>query len=86
MKLIQLLKEIKVNPPHLNITIYDEEYDTYYMDEKRVISLLSPYFPNNISDIIEFVDEINDYGTADSWEDTPLWELKDEFKRYLENK
>jgi hypothetical protein len=75
----QIINEIKVNKPKINILIYNEEYDQYWVEEDKVLLLLSKKFPNNEQNIKDYVEEINDGSNPEAYLNITLQELYTDF-------
>lgn len=64
IKLIDILKEIKVNNPN-KITIGFKDDEGIWIDEDLVLQYLLPFFPNEDQNIIDWVEELNDFGASE---------------------
>lgn len=64
IKLIDILKEIKVNNPN-KITIGFKDDEGIWIDEDLVIQYLLPLYPNERNNIENWVEELNDYGASE---------------------
>ena len=64
IKLIDILKEIKVNNPN-KITIGFKDDEGVWIDEDLMLKYLLPLFPNEDQNIIDWVEELNDFGASE---------------------
>jgi len=78
IKLIDILKEIKVNNPN-KITIGFKDDEGVWIDEDLMLKYLLPLFPNEDQNIIDWVEELNDFGAEEEDLTTNIKQLKQDY-------
>lgn len=83
------LNELEINKP-FNITIGIEETDEdgdihYWIDEDLVLKYLIKKFPNNKTNIIDWVEELNDFGASKEDIITTQQQLVYDFQNWYKN-
>ena len=78
IKLIDILKEIKVNNPN-EIIIGYKDYEGIWIDEDLMLKYLLPLFPNERKNIEYWVEELNDFGANEEDLLTNIKQLKQDY-------
>ena len=64
VNIVDYIYEIKVNNPN-KITIGFKDDEGIWIDEDLVLQYLLPFFPNEDQNIIDWVEELNDFGASE---------------------
>jgi len=78
IKLIDILKEIKVNNPNEIIIGYKDD-EGIWIDEDLMLKYLLPLFPNERKNIEYWVEELNDFGADEEDLLTNIKQLKQDY-------